>query len=89
MGYDKNSLITISGQQNYRVEAHMINFSHLQLKQSTLNELKKLQINFAFQPIYDLINDRASGAEALVRLIDPVLGFISPDEFIPIAEKKV
>ena len=67
MGYDKNSLITISGQQNYRAEAHMINFSHLQLKQSTLNELKKLQINFAFQPIYDLETEEIIAYEALMR----------------------
>ncbi len=40
-----------------------------------------------FQPIYS-IDDRAfSAAEALVRLRDPELGFIPPDEFIPIAEQ--
>ena len=45
----------------------MINFSHLQLKQSTLNELKKLQINFAFQPIYDLETEEIIAYEALMR----------------------
>ncbi len=40
-----------------------------------------------FQPIYS-IEDRAfSAAEALVRLKDEELGFIPPDEFIPIAEQ--
>ena len=73
MGYDKNSLFTISGQQNYRVEAHMINFSHLQLKQSTLNELKKLQINFAFQPIYDLETEEIIAYEALMRPTEKLL----------------
>ena len=73
MGYDKNSLITISGQQNYRVEAHMINFSHLQLKQSTLNELRKLQINFAFQPIYDLETEEIIAYEALMRPTEKLL----------------
>lgn len=45
----------------------MINFSHLQLKQSTLNELNKLHIHFAFQPIYDLETEEIIAYEALMR----------------------
>lgn len=45
----------------------MTNFSHLQLKQSTLNELEKLQIGFAFQPIYDLETEEIIAYEALMR----------------------
>lgn len=51
----------------------MINFSHLQLKQSTLNELKKLQINFAFQPIYDLETEEIIAYEALMRPTEKLL----------------
>lgn len=40
-----------------------------------------------YQPIYDTRSGAIHSAEALVRLIDPELGFISPEEFIPIAEK--
>lgn len=40
-----------------------------------------------FQPIYSIDDGAFSAAEALVRLRDPELGFIPPDEFIPIAEK--
>lgn len=40
-----------------------------------------------FQPIYSIDDGGFSAAEALVRLRDPELGFIPPDEFIPIAEK--
>ncbi len=40
-----------------------------------------------YQPIYDLNNKHFSSAEALIRLIDDKLGFIPPDEFIPIAEQ--
>lgn len=40
-----------------------------------------------FQPIYSAQDKRFSVAEALVRLKDPELGFIPPDEFIPIAER--
>lgn len=40
-----------------------------------------------FQPIYSMEKDRITSAEALLRLIDPEDGFISPNEFIPLAEK--
>jgi EAL domain-containing protein (putative c-di-GMP-specific phosphodiesterase class I)/GGDEF domain-containing protein len=40
-----------------------------------------------YQPIYDTANKKFSSAEALIRLFDSELGFISPDEFIPMAEK--
>jgi EAL domain-containing protein (putative c-di-GMP-specific phosphodiesterase class I) len=40
-----------------------------------------------YQPIYQLEDMSIKGAEALIRWEDPVLGIISPGEFIPIAEK--
>lgn len=40
-----------------------------------------------FQPIYSIEDKAFSVAEALVRLRDEELGFIPPDEFIPIAEQ--
>ncbi|MBT6094747.1 MAG: EAL domain-containing protein [Rhodospirillaceae bacterium] len=39
-----------------------------------------------YQPKLDLATGRITGMEALVRWIDPVHGFVSPAEFIPIAE---
>ena len=40
-----------------------------------------------FQPQIDLATGRVLGAEALVRWIHPTLGFVPPDEFIPVAEQ--
>lgn len=40
-----------------------------------------------YQPIVSTETEKVVSAEALIRLIDPELGFIPPDEFIPIAEK--
>lgn len=40
-----------------------------------------------FQPIWDVNANKIHSAEVLVRLHDEELGFIPPDEFIPIAEK--
>lgn len=40
-----------------------------------------------YQPIYSTEEGRYHSAEALIRLIDDELGFISPEVFIPMAEK--
>ena len=40
-----------------------------------------------FQPQIDLATNRVLGAEALVRWIHPTLGFVAPDDFIPVAEQ--
>ncbi len=40
-----------------------------------------------FQPVLDLKSGRIEGVEALLRLSDPVLGVLSPAEFIPLAEE--
>lgn len=40
-----------------------------------------------YQPIYSVEKQRYVSAEALVRLHDDEMGFISPEEFIPIAEQ--
>lgn len=40
-----------------------------------------------FQPKYHPVTEELSGAEALVRWINPELGFVSPGRFIPIFEK--
>lgn len=40
-----------------------------------------------YQPIFCVKDNAFSGCEALIRLKDETLGFISPDEFIPIAEQ--
>ncbi|MEO6172782.1 MAG: EAL domain-containing protein, partial [Arenimonas sp.] len=41
-----------------------------------------------YQPQIDLATGRVIGAEALLRWNDPVLGWVSPAEFIPVAEER-
>ena len=51
--------------------------------------IKEDGIEMYFQPIYCLSEKRFTNAEALVRLKDnQTIGYISPEEFIPLAEKK-
>lgn len=44
-------------------------------------------IELNFQPVYSVNKKRFTSAETLLRLTDPLLGSISPAEFVPIAEK--
>lgn len=44
------------------------------------------QLSVAYQPIIDLVDGRVIGMEALARWLHPQRGWISPTEFIPIAE---
>jgi len=48
--------------------------------------LEKEELNLAFQPIIRTSDGAIIGAEALLRWRHPIRGFISPAEFIPIAE---
>ena len=49
--------------------------------------LRENNFKVYYQPIWDASRNKIVSAEALLRLIDPELGFIGPDEFIPVAEE--
>ncbi len=49
--------------------------------------LDKRKFQVWYQPILDSSTGRIVSAEALVRLTDEKLGYISPEEFVPIAEQ--
>lgn len=56
------------------------------LQQRLRDALGDEQLTVYFQPIYDLARERFAGAEALVRW-PTEQGFISPAEFVPVAEQ--
>lgn len=58
-----------------------------QIGDDMVHALKEEQFDVYFQPKYDLVTEKMTGAEALVRWHHPVKGFMSPAEFIPIFEK--
>lgn len=55
--------------------------------QAMRQALKDDGFDVFYQPIYSVKQQRLTSAEALVRMKDVGLGFVSPDEFIPLAEK--
>ena len=57
------------------------------LSLSIKNAIEEKQFNVYFQPKYSLNTEKIAGAEALVRWLHPIKGFISPSEFIPYFEK--
>ncbi|HCR73438.1 MAG TPA: EAL domain-containing protein, partial [Ruminococcus sp.] len=51
------------------------------------NAIANDKLSVYYQPIYSINEKRFNSAEALIRLNDDVYGFISPELFIPAAEK--
>ncbi|MEN1759665.1 bifunctional diguanylate cyclase/phosphodiesterase [Anoxynatronum sibiricum] len=49
--------------------------------------LEQNQLHLVYQPIYHLETGRVRGAEALLRWHHPQQGYISPEIFIPVAER--
>ena len=51
------------------------------------NAIENHQLEVQYQPKLDLKTDRIASVEALVRWHHPTRGYLSPDSFIPLAEK--
>lgn len=60
---------------------------HAQIELALQRALQEHSFEVYYQPIFSTKEQKVISAEALLRLNDPVLGFISPEEFIPIAEE--
>ncbi|MBQ9610659.1 MAG: EAL domain-containing protein [Lachnospiraceae bacterium] len=58
-----------------------------QVEEALKKALEEDTFQVYYQPIWNAEKNRMESAEALIRLTDPELGFISPEEFIPIAEQ--
>ncbi len=57
------------------------------ISQSILTAIKNNEFSLAYQPQIDLNTRRCQGVEALIRWNSPEFGFVSPDKFIPLAER--
>jgi len=59
----------------------------LYIEHALRNAIKNEQLSILFQPQIELKQQQIVGVEVLVRWLHPELGFVSPSEFIPIAEE--
>lgn len=60
---------------------------NLQLEHDLQYAIENNEFSVFYQPKYDIITGKVIGAEALLRWNHPIMGFVGPDKFIPIAEK--
>ncbi|GAA4603078.1 diguanylate cyclase (GGDEF)-like protein [Actinoplanes octamycinicus] len=60
---------------------------HARLASELHNAIIRGELRLLYQPVFDLVTGRVAGAEALVRWQHPTRGFVSPADFIPVAER--
>lgn len=66
---------------------HSEAMARLQLEIDLRQALERQELQVYYQPIISLNNGRITGFEALARWQHPTRGFVSPAEFIPVAEE--
>ncbi|MGX5175369.1 bifunctional diguanylate cyclase/phosphodiesterase [Aliikangiella sp. IMCC44653] len=71
----------------FDIELHDNAMKRLRIESELRFAIEQSAIQVYYQPIIDLRNNKIVAFEALARWLHPELGFISPDEFIPIAEE--
>ena len=70
----------------YRAELHATATRVRLITEQLAGAAERDELSLAWQPKFDLASGHISGAEALLRWTNPLLGSVSPAEFIPIAE---
>lgn len=77
----------INSYQVFDAKMHAQALNRLTLESDLRQALEREEFIVYYQPIVDIEADRLVGFEALVRWQHPSRGFISPGDFIPIAEE--
>jgi diguanylate cyclase (GGDEF)-like protein len=71
----------------YNAELALAHERKLTVENALRHAIEKGQLFLVYQPIVELETGKPIGMEALLRWVHPELGFVSPGEFIPIAEE--
>ena len=74
--------------QFYANELTVIASRRLKIETLLRYALSKNEFELYYQPVVSLTDNTLIGAEALIRWNSPELGFLAPDQFIPIAEER-
>jgi diguanylate cyclase (GGDEF)-like protein/PAS domain S-box-containing protein len=77
------------GRDNYqffRAEMNKLAVQRLLIERSLRRALQHQEFVLYYQPQIDLGSGVITGAEALIRWLDPESGLVLPDQFVPIAE---
>lgn len=73
--------------QHYTAEMSAHTHDRLQMQEQLRQALVNREFRLVYQPQVDLDTQAITGVEALVRWEHPVLGMVSPAQFIPLAEE--
>lgn len=73
--------------QFYSADINSLSQRRMSLEHSLRRVLERQELRLYYQPKISVASERVCGAEALLRWDSPEEGFISPAEFIPIAEE--
>jgi diguanylate cyclase (GGDEF)-like protein/PAS domain S-box-containing protein len=73
--------------QLFKPSMHIDTVRHLELERDLRLALNRQEITLQYQPIVNLQTQQTMGFEALARWKHPQKGYISPGDFIPIAEE--
>jgi len=76
----RNNFIFFKQEYNHSI------YSEMELIQDMPQGLKNHEFELYFQPKVSVVNNNIIAAEALIRWIHPKMGFIPPDQFIPLSE---
>jgi diguanylate cyclase (GGDEF)-like protein len=76
-----------NGQTRFAKRMNSRAMQRFELENDLRNALKHEQLEIYFQPKFSAVSFELVGAEALLRWKHPTRGFVSPAEFIPIAEE--
>ncbi|MCO7225072.1 EAL domain-containing protein [Pleionea sp. CnH1-48] len=70
----------------YEAEMNELALRRHRIANDLRSAIEKGELSLVYQPQVDIARGQVIGAEALLRWTHPELGFISPGEFVPIAE---
>lgn len=76
-----------SAWERFAPEMKELSHERLQMESRMRRALEQNEFELWFQPIVYTATGRVSGAEALLRWNNPVMGMVMPDRFIPLAEE--
>ncbi len=70
----------------FNPEMHEYAMETMKIENDLRSAIEKNQLEVYFQPVIDLQQQRIEGFEALLRWHHPLMGDVSPERFIPVAE---
>ncbi len=79
-----------NGRDNYQFFSSEMNIAvmeRIEMESAIHDAIEKNQFEVAYQPKVAVCDDRIIGAEILIRWNHPVLGYISPERFISVADE--